>query len=155
MAAGAGSSGAVTNGTSPASTPIQLSIPLPYAPGSRIHIHLTLLATSLVLFLANSSSEVAGAAALGSFVFAMPDRYNPTQPLSTPLYTLPSSQDFATRLAKMLARKTGRAAYVGSSLSFAGAAGGGTVEEEVEGFRRVTEVVMAEIEKAHVGEDGA
>lgn len=55
----------------------------------------------------------------------------------------------------MLARKTGRAAYVGSSLSFAGAAGGGTVEEEVEGFRRVTEVVMAEIEKAHVGEDGA
>lgn len=74
----------------------------------------------------------------------MIQRFNPTQPISTPLYTLPSTIDFATRLAKVLARRTGRPAYVGSSVSFAGSANGGTVEEETEGFRRIVEVVMAE-----------
>lgn len=74
-------------------------------------------------------------------------RYNPSQPLSTPLYTLPSSLDFATRLAKVLARKTGRAVHVGSSVSFAGAAGGGTVEEEMDGFRRIVDVVTTEVDR--------
>lgn len=32
--------------------------------------------------------------------------------------------------------------YVGNSISFASAGMGGTVEEEMEGFRRVVEVVM-------------
>lgn len=170
---------ALTNG-SPPQTPTQLSLPLPNAPGSRIHLHLTLLATSLVLFLSSSSSDsAAGApASMGSFVFAMPDvriaslvpptksfqtkesnlihlsvkqRYNPTQPLSTPLYTLPSSLDFATRLAKVLARKTGKGAYVGSSVSFADSGMGGTVEEEMEGFRRVVETVVGVVKKDRRG----
>lgn len=36
--------------------------------------------------------------------------------------------------------------YVGGSASFA-YAGGGTVEEEVEGFKRIVEVVMSQINK--------
>lgn len=80
------------------------------------------------------------------FILTLSQRYNPTQPLSTPLYTLPSSLDFATRMAKVLARKTGRAAYVGSSVSFADGVMGGNVEEEMEGFRRVVEAVMGVVE---------
>lgn len=75
-------------------------------------------------------------------------RYNPTTPLSTALYTLPSTQDFATRLAKILARRTNRAVYVGSSVSFAGAGNGGTVEEEMEGFRRVVETVVSVVSRS-------
>ena len=65
-------------------------------------------------------------------------RYNPSQPLSTPLTRVSSSIDFATRIAKILARRTGKPAYVGSSATFAGA----TVEEEVAGVTAVVEGVM-------------
>ena len=37
--------------------------------------------------------------------------------------------------------------YVGNSISFASAGMGGTVEEEMEGFRRCVEVVMGLVEK--------
>lgn len=37
--------------------------------------------------------------------------------------------------------------YVGNSISFASAGMGGTVEEEMEGFRRVVEVVTRLLEK--------
>jgi hypothetical protein len=50
--------------------------------------------------------------------------------------------DFGTRLAKVLARKTAKPVYVGNSISFASAGMGGTVEEEMEGFRRCVEVVI-------------
>lgn len=64
----------MTNGTSPSAKPIELAIPLPHAPGSRIHIHLTVLATAIMVFLTNTSYESTGtAAAMGSFVYAMPD----------------------------------------------------------------------------------
>ncbi|KAF2148390.1 hypothetical protein K461DRAFT_282843 [Myriangium duriaei CBS 260.36] len=66
--------------------------------------------------------------------------------MSTTLYNVPSSLDFATRLAKVLARKTGKAVHVGSSVSFESSAQGGTVEEEMEGFRRIVETVMSQIE---------
>lgn len=52
----------------------------------------------------------------------------------------------------MLARRTGHAAYVGSSVSFAGAGNGGTVEEEMEGFKRVVEVVLAAVKSKENGE---
>jgi hypothetical protein len=64
--------------------------------------------------------------------------------VSTPLYTYESSVEFTTRLAKLLARRTKRPVYVGNSISFAGAGMGGTVEEEMEGFKKVVEVVMQE-----------
>ena len=82
-------------------------------------------------------------------------RTNPAgaAPLCTPLYTQSNTMDFATRLAKVLARRTGKPVYVGNSMSFAAAGRGGDVEEEMEGFRMVVEVVMGEIEKAGNGEE--
>ncbi|KAK4956131.1 hypothetical protein LTR66_013369 [Elasticomyces elasticus] len=155
MAASAQQTASQTNGVSPPPKPIQLSFPLPHALGTSIYLHLTVLTTSIMLFLTSASSD-SGAmpAALGSFVYAMPDRYNPSQPLSTPLYTLPSSIDFTTRLAKVLARKTGRPVHVGSSISFASAGGGGSVEEEMAGFREIVAVVVDEVRKARNTFDG-
>jgi len=72
---------------------------------------------------------------------------NPGQTISTPLYTYESSVEFTSRLAKLLARKTGKPVYVGNSISFASAGMGGTVEEEMEGFKKVVEVVMEEVKK--------
>jgi hypothetical protein len=73
---------------------------------------------------------------------------NTGQTLSTPLYTYETSLDFATRLAKLLARKTERPVYVGNSISFESAGIGGTVHEEMEGFKRVVAVVMDEVRKS-------
>ena len=73
---------------------------------------------------------------------------NTGQTLSTPFYTYASSVDFATRLAKLLARKTERPVYVGNSISFESAGMGGTVKEEMEGFKRVVAVVMDEVGKS-------
>jgi hypothetical protein len=72
---------------------------------------------------------------------------NPGQTLSTPLYTYESSVEFTTRLAKLLARKVGKPVYVGNSIRFASAGMGGSVEEEMEGFKKVVEVVMEEVQK--------
>lgn len=79
------------------------------------------------------------------------DRYEqkatPSETLSTPLFTHGSTLDFTTRLSKLLARRTNKPVYVGNSTSFSSAGMGGTVEEEMEGFRRVVEVVMGLLEK--------
>jgi len=72
---------------------------------------------------------------------------NASQPLSTPLCVYESSVEFTTRLAKLLARKTGKPVYVGNSISFASAGMGGTVEEEMEGFKKVVEIVMEQVRK--------
>lgn len=65
-------------------------------------------------------------------------RFQPSEPLSTALYTLPSSIDFATRVAKILAKRTKLPTYVGCSVAF----GGATVEEELEGVKLAVEGVM-------------
>ncbi len=70
---------------------------------------------------------------------------NPGQTISTPLFTYESSVEFTTRLARLLARKIGKPVYVGNSISFASTGMGGTVEEEIEGFKKVVEVVMDEV----------
>ncbi len=59
--------------------------------------------------------------------------------------------EFTTRLAKILARKTQKAVYVGNSISFASAGMGGTIEEEMEGFKKVVDVVMEEVQKRDGG----
>jgi hypothetical protein len=159
--------------TDPSTRPIELSFPLPKAPETRIHLYLTIQATSLLLFLTTAlNGDTSTAAPLGSFVYALPDvscrfhnlshqfnleltseqRINPGQALSTPLYTYESSVEFTTRLAKLLARKTQRPVYVGNSISFASAGMGGTVEEEMEGFRKVVEVVMDQVRKSGEGQ---
>ncbi len=56
--------------------------------------------------------------------------------------------ELTTRMAKLLARRTYKPVYVGNSMSFASAGMGGTVEEEIEGFKKVVAVVMREVEKA-------
>lgn len=77
---------------------------------------------------------------------------NPGQTLSTPLYTYESSVEFTTRLAKLLARKTEKPVYVGNSISFASAGMGGNVEEEMEGFKKVVQVVMDQVKQSAHGQ---
>ncbi|RDL40431.1 ARM repeat-containing protein [Venustampulla echinocandica] len=129
--------------------PIELSFPLPKAPDTRVHLSLTIQATSSHLFLTTKSNgDTSTPVSLGSFVYAIPDRYNPGQTLSTPLYTHESTLEFTTRLAKLLAQRTQKPVYVGNSISFADTGMGGTVEEEMEGFRKVVEVVTDEVKKS-------
>ena len=81
-----------------------------------------------------------------------PQRLSPAAPpLSTTLYGSSASsaqQDFATRMAKIVAKRAGKPAYVGNSTSFVGTAMGGAAEEEMDGLSRCVEVVMREVEKA-------
>ena len=62
------------NGIHHAAKPIQLAVPLPNAPGMRLHLHLTILATTLVLFVTSASGDSSvGTVPMGSFVYALPD----------------------------------------------------------------------------------
>ncbi len=64
---------------SPALTPLEIALRLPASPHTTIHMHLTLLGTTILLFLTSTStdalsdSSAGGLSALGSFVYAMPD----------------------------------------------------------------------------------
>ncbi|KAE9379074.1 hypothetical protein N431DRAFT_327489 [Stipitochalara longipes BDJ] len=129
--------------------PVELSFPLPKSPDTRVYLRLTIQATSILLFLTTAmNGDTSTATPLGSFVYALPDRVNPGQTISTPLFTYESSIEFTTRLARLFARKTGKPVYVGNSISFASAGLGGTVEEEMEGFKKVVDVVMDEVQKS-------
>ncbi|KAI5367612.1 Putative proteasome assembly chaperone 4 [Septoria linicola] len=142
MAAGTGSS-AMVNGTDASTKALEMAIDLPHSPGLKLNLHLTILPNSVMLFLTSTSSDSAqSAVSMGSFVYALSDRYNPTQPMSTALYTSPSSQDFTTRMAKVLTRRLKKPCYVGSSINLASAAGGGSVDEEMEAFRYVVDTVI-------------
>ncbi|ORY13421.1 hypothetical protein BCR34DRAFT_481064 [Clohesyomyces aquaticus] len=124
------------------SKPIEVAFPLPKSPHTKIHLQLTHNGTSLLIFLTTSSPESSSAASFGSFVYAMPNKSSPSNPLSTALYTQNATLDFTTRFAKLLAKKADKPVYVGNSISFSSAGLGGTVEEEMEGFRACVEVVM-------------
>merc|ERR1712093_514398 len=63
--------------------PVQLSFPLPKAPDTRIHVHLTIQTTSILLFLTTAMNGDTSTVPLGSFVYALPDRLNPGQTLCT------------------------------------------------------------------------
>ena len=67
--------------------------------------------------------------------------------MSTTLYSQPSTLDFTTRLAKVLARKLKLPCYVGNSMDLHGSAGGGSVEEEMEAFRAVVGVSVEAVER--------
>ena len=68
-------------------------------------------------------------------------RLNSSDVFSTALFPIPSSIDFATRVAKIVARKTSKPTYVGCSAAFPAA----TVEEELEGVRAAIEAIMGEL----------
>ena len=71
-----------------------------------------------------------------------PQRLNPAEPLSTPLSVVPGSIDFATRVAKILAKKTEKPAYVTCSAVFSEFG----IEEEMAGVTAAVEAVMKELE---------
>ncbi|KAF6217622.1 hypothetical protein HO133_006724 [Letharia lupina] len=124
---------------SPTLHPQQLSVPLPLSPHTTLHVQITPLQTSTMVFLTTTDpSSTSSLSALGSFVYSMPNRLQPSEPLSTPLYAVPGSIDFATRVAKILARRTGLPAYVGCSAVF----GGSVIEEEMAAVRLAVEGVM-------------
>lgn len=77
----------------------------------------------------------------------MTQRTNPNNILSTPLYAQESSIDFTTRIAKVLAKKMQMPVYVGNSISFASAGLGGSVEEEMEGFKICIDTVVEHVNR--------
>lgn len=82
MAADAKSTTSPQNGThsTPSPTkPIELALTLPSSPGTKIHIHLTILAATTLLFLTSASLDASSAAgaSMGSFVMGMPDVRSP------------------------------------------------------------------------------
>jgi hypothetical protein len=54
--------------------------------------------------------------------------------------------EFATRAAKVLARRTGMPVYLGCSVQLGEIGGGTGVDEEVQAFRGVVEAVVGEWE---------
>ncbi|KAK4163537.1 hypothetical protein QBC43DRAFT_319261 [Cladorrhinum sp. PSN259] len=134
-----------------------LSIPLPYSQTERIYISLGLREKAITVFLTTATEEEAASGGaqtpLGSFVYGMPDKYNPTQPLSTALCTVEPTIEFATRLAKLIARKKQMPVYVGNSISFRSTGLGGSVEEEMEGFGVVVRAVLGGLKELEEEEE--
>lgn len=58
--------------------------------------------------------------------------------------------EFTTRLAKLLARKAQLPVYVTNSMSFANAGMGGTVEEEMEAFKTIVQVVTEKLQLSNI-----
>lgn len=60
---------------SPSLKPIELSFPLPKTPHTTVHIHLTSMKTSTMVFLSTTTPGDSGSTMkpMGSFVYAMPD----------------------------------------------------------------------------------
>lgn len=73
----------------------------------------------------------------------MPDRLDVRNSICTTLSTTPANIEYATRLAKILARKLMRPVYVGCSVLIEGM----TVEEEMEGLTLVVSKVKEAVEK--------
>ena len=65
--------GNLTNGTPGTPAPFQLSFPLPNAPQTKIHLHLTNQKHALLIFLTTTGDAGAGPSTLGSFVYSIPN----------------------------------------------------------------------------------
>lgn len=70
-------------------------------------------------------------------------RTSPNSTISTTLYTTPSSIEYTTRVAKILARRTHKPIYVGCSIDPNGL--GLTVEEEMEGLTHIVNFIAKKI----------
>ncbi|KAM0283266.1 hypothetical protein ACHAQH_002560 [Verticillium albo-atrum] len=125
---------------------LQVSLPLPRSIDTRVFIHLTIKAKAITLFLTTANQDEPSApAAMGSFVYALPDRLNPAQPISTTLYIHEPTIEFTQRMAKLIAKRSNMPVYVGNSTSFTNCPEGGTVEEEMDVFKRVVDVVTERV----------
>ena len=74
-------------------------------------------------------------------------RFNAQQPLATTLFSSESTVEFTTRLARLLARKAGMPVYVTNSMSLENTPMGGTVEEEMEAFKAIVDVVLGQLQR--------
>lgn len=73
MAAGAQTK-PLANGVHDENKPVELAFEVPHSPGLRINLHLTVKATSILLFLTSTDTDASqSVASMGSFVYAMPD----------------------------------------------------------------------------------
>ncbi|KAF3397862.1 hypothetical protein F1880_006055 [Penicillium rolfsii] len=131
---------------SPTLKPQELSFPLPKALHTTGHVHLTFLGHCVMAHLATSTpGDSSGSLKpMGSFVYAMPDRTSPNATISTTLYTTPSSIEYTTRVAKILARRLRQPVYVGCSIDPNGL--GQTVEEEMEGLTLIVNLIVEKYE---------
>ncbi|KAH6889904.1 hypothetical protein B0T10DRAFT_43184 [Thelonectria olida] len=130
-----------------ASKTIELSIPVPMSLDTRIYLRLSTKAKAIMLFLATATQdEIATPTNMGSFVYALPNRLNAGQPLSTTLFSSESTIEFTERVAKVLARKIELPVYVTNSISFANAGMGGTVEEEMEALKNIVQIVLEKLQ---------
>ncbi|KAK0759249.1 hypothetical protein N5P37_008135 [Trichoderma harzianum] len=127
---------------------IEASIPLPRSLDTRIFIRITTQAKAILLSLTTVSQEdFAAPRPMGSFVYALPDRFNHQQAIATTLFSAESSLEFTTRVAKLVARKTELPVYVTNSISLESMGMGGTVEEEMEAFKSVAEAILSLLPK--------
>lgn len=132
------------NGTSSAPKPIEILLATPNALQTKMHLHITNQSNSLFVLATtvDSATPSSSPAALGSFVYALPNLRDPSEPpSSTPLYSQANTIDFATRLAKALARKAQKPCYVGWSGQFIGMGRGGDVEEEMAAFTQIFHLI--------------
>lgn len=66
------------NATEPTLQPHHLSIPLPLSPHTTLHLQITTLATSVMVFITTTDpSSSSSLSSLGSFVYAMPNVWIP------------------------------------------------------------------------------
>ncbi|KAL1953026.1 hypothetical protein VTO42DRAFT_3754 [Malbranchea cinnamomea] len=139
------SSEAHPSACTPSLAPIEISFLMPKSIFTNVHIHLTFLATSAVVFLTTTAvgESVGTVRPMGSFVYGMPDRTNPANTLCTVLYSVPSTIDYATRMARILARRMQMPVYVGCSVDFSGS----TVEEETAGLTKIVETILSKWEE--------
>ncbi|KAL7266528.1 hypothetical protein RUND412_010924 [Rhizina undulata] len=140
----------------PAAIPLQLSFPLPHGRLTNVHLHLTIHATSILLFLTTKTAEFSGGkAVMGSFVYALPDRRTGNKaPLSTSLYIREQNIETTNRIARILARRLHMPVYVANSMNFVTTGGGGMVEEEMEAVMRVVDVIVEQVERSRGKEAG-
>ncbi|EFZ00693.1 hypothetical protein X797_002998 [Metarhizium robertsii] len=132
--------------------PLNFSLPLPHSLDTRIYVRLSTQAKAIVLSLTTATQdELAAPKPMGSFVYALPNRFDDKQPLSTTLFPSEPSVEFTTRLAKLLARRVQLPVYVTNSMSFANTGMGGAVEEEMEAFRNLVAVIVDKLKAAGAG----
>ncbi|RDA91948.1 hypothetical protein CP533_1341 [Ophiocordyceps camponoti-saundersi (nom. inval.)] len=107
----------------------QLSIAVPQFPDTRIYIRISKLARAVLVSLTTASQEETGAAkAMGSFIYALPDRLHDRETLSTVFFSHEPTLDLTTRFAKLIARRAQLPTYVTNSMDLSTAS---TVDEEM------------------------
>lgn len=139
--------------------PQEYTLPIPNSP-DRAVVNLLITNNShslLVNVMTSREDQRANStrAALGSFVYAMPDLGTASmsmgpretvaraqQPLTTAMYVRQHTLDFTTRLARILAARLRKPVFAGEDVDLSCLGRGGDVAEEMELFRKIVESVV-------------